>query len=485
MTQLGEGIAVTSITDPDRPHWVQVEYKYANGKPVKGSFLATDSEGMTWAGKLNDQGQACLSNLPPGSVEFELVSDDIEDELKQTRANIKAVLDAIVAEQKAEAAKHEKELAQQNALQQAGSHYWAYTKGFWNGAVGLVTFAKDVVVKTAEVAQYLNPLERLNNLLHAGYKSYYDGTLTSAQWKQSLAKNLRDEEIKDIARILGIDAKHLSSEGLQRLKELFAEAYEITAFIADDKESLDMLTQFGKDYAGAQSSIEWAEFAGGGVFEIVLTALLLMFTGGVGNVAQGASKIRHAGKLKSLGSIFRSLGKLLKRKKLRKKVRVNVDTKKPVKTELPEDKKLTPKKKPTYQHGQSDGGPGTWQKETTPQKGSEYQTQVTGAPKDTEYVVKTDRMTSGKKKFDGYDPETNTLIDAKDWEPGPKGWPPEGQDWASKNVAKIAEKDAAIAKDVGSKLEYHVPTQEKANQLKEIFKSEGIKGVKVVVTPKG
>ena len=94
-----------------------------------------------------------------------------------------------------------------------------------------------------------------------------------------------------------------------------------------------MLTQFGKDYAGAQSSIEWAEFAGGGVFEIVLAALFLMFTGGIGNVAQGASKIRHAGKLKSLGLIFKKLGKLLKRKLLRKKIRVKVDTKKPVKTE--------------------------------------------------------------------------------------------------------------------------------------------------------
>ena len=70
-----------------------------------------------------------------------------------------------------------------------------------------------------------------------------------------------------------------------------------------------MLTQFGKDYAGAQSSIEWAEFAGGGVFEIVLTALLLMFTGGIGNAVQDVSKIRHAGKLKSLGSIFRNLGR--------------------------------------------------------------------------------------------------------------------------------------------------------------------------------
>ena len=485
MTQLGEAIAVTTIIDPDRPHWVIVEYKYANGRPVKGRFVATDSEGMTWAGTLNDQGEACLSGLPPGSVEFELVSEDIDDELARTRADIKAVLDAIIAEQRAEAAQHEAELAQQSALEQAGSHYGAYVTGIWNGAVGLVTFAKDVVVKTAEIAVYLSPFERLSNALHAAYTSYYDGELTSAQWKQSFIQNMQDEEIKDIARILGIDPSHLSAEGLQNLKNIFAEAYEITAFIADDPESLDMLMQFGKDYAGAQSSIEWAEFAGGGVFEIVLTALLLMFTGGIGNVAQGVSKIRHAGKLKSLGSIFRNLGKLLKRKKLRKKVRVEVDSKKKVDTDLPEDKNLAPKKKPTYQHGQSDGGPGTWEKETTPQKGSDYQQKVTGAPKDTEYVVKTDKMASGRKKFDGYDPETDTLIDAKDWDAGPKGWPPKDQDWASKNVADIARKDAAIARDAGSNLEYHVPTQEKANQLKKIFMKEKVTGVKVVVTPKG
>lgn len=259
MTQLGEGIAVTTITDPDRPHWVQVEYKYANGKPVKGDFLATDGEGMTWAGKLNDQGQACLSNLPPGSVEFELVSEDIEDELEQTRAGIKTVLDAIIVAEKAEAAKHDKELAQQNALQQTGSHSLAAGKGLWNGAVGLVTFVKDVAVKTSEIALYLSPIERMNNVLHATYQSYYSGELNSAQWKQSFAKNLHNEEIKDIARILGIDAQHLSSEGLQRLKEVIAEAYEITAFIAGDQETLDLLTQFGKDYASAQSSIEWAD----------------------------------------------------------------------------------------------------------------------------------------------------------------------------------------------------------------------------------
>src|SRR5690606_15720534 len=263
------------------------------------------------------------------------------DELARTRADIKAVLDQIIEEQRAEAAQHEAELARQSAFGQAASHYGAYLKGIWNGAVGLVTFVKDAAVKTAEIAQYLNPLERVNNALHAAYQTYRDGAMNSAQWKESFVSNLQDEEIKDIARILGIDPSHLSPEGLQNLKNLFAEAYEITAFIADDPESLDMLTQFGKDYAGAQSSIEWAEFAGGGGFEIVLTALLLMFTGGIGNAVQGVSKIRHAGKLKSLGSIFRNLGRLLKRNKLQRKVRVEVDTKKSVQTELPEDKRVS------------------------------------------------------------------------------------------------------------------------------------------------
>ncbi len=148
--------------------------------------------------------------------------------------------------------------------------------------------------------------------------------------------------------------------------------------------------------------------------------------------------------------------------------------------ELGDMVKKTPKKKPTFKHGESDGGPGTWQKETTPQKGADYQEKVTGAPKDTEYVVKTDMMKSGKKKFDGYDPETNSLTDAKDWD----GWPPEGQQWAEDKVANIAQKDLDIANNAGANLEYHVPTQQKANQLNKIFEEKGLDDIKVVVTPK-
>jgi len=147
------------------------------------------------------------------------------------------------------------------------------------------------------------------------------------------------------------------------------------------------------------------------------------------------------------------------------------------------DGKAYEAKKPSFKDGQSDGGPGTWETRTTPEKGAAYQEQVTGAPKNTEYVVKTDKMKSGEKKFDGYDPETNTLKDAKDWDK----WPPSGnKPWekaARQSEINKARMDADIASEAGGKLEYHVPTEEKATQLREIFAEEGI-NIDVIVTTK-
>lgn len=341
MTEIGECVAVNTIADPENTHWAQVEYTYTNGKPVQGYFTAQSSDGLFWVGMLNDQGQACLTGLPPGSVEFNLLpSEEEEAELKEVRAKVKEALDAILADERAAAAAIEKELAQQSALMKGVTHYGAYAKGFWNGAVGLLTFAKDVVVKVGQAADLVNPVSKLNNLLHASYTSYKNGDMSSGKWRQTLADNYKEEEFKDLAAFLGFDVRTLDAEKLQQIKDLIVEAYEITAFIASDPESLDMLTTFAKDYAGAQSSVEWAEFAGGGVFEIVVTALLLAFTGGIGNVAQGASKIRHAGWLRALGGRFRRLFQLLKKKWLNRKVKVNVDSKKKVDVELPEGKKL-------------------------------------------------------------------------------------------------------------------------------------------------
>lgn len=153
--------------------------------------------------------------------------------------------------------------------------------------LGLLTFAKDVVVKAGELALFMSPVTRMNNLLQASYTSYRDGELTWGEWRESLTKNYQDEEFKDLADLIGIDIRNLDKD---EVLSIVTEAYEIVAYIADDAEFRDMFIQFGKDYAGAQSSIEWAEFAGGGLFEIVLTALLLAFTGGLGNVPKPPAK---------------------------------------------------------------------------------------------------------------------------------------------------------------------------------------------------
>lgn len=344
MTQVGEGTKTTSDEKTPEYHWVQVEYTYANGQPVEGQYHATDGGGMDWFGPLNDKGQVCLSGLPSGNVQVELVPADDEAELKELRKSIKQALDGIVEAEKREAADVEAGYSQYGTISGYGA---AIGQGIWDGGVGLLSFAWDTVKTAAEIANYLNPAEKLANLLNAAYKSYQDGELTEAEWRESLLENYKDEEFKDLAELLGYDVRNLTKEKIEDIKLLISEAYEITSFIIDDPETNDIFTQFAKDYADAQSGYEWAEFAGGGIFEIILAALLLVFTAGIGTVAQGASKIRHAAKLKNLGIQFRRLGKILKRKKLNKKVSVGADSKKTVKTKQPDDidLKVTPAKR--------------------------------------------------------------------------------------------------------------------------------------------
>ena len=138
--------------------------------------------------------------------------------------------------------------------------------------------------------------------------------------------------------------------------------------------------------------------------------------------------------------------------------------------------------KPSYKHGESDGGPGAWGYNHTPAKGADYQHQVTGAPRHTEYIVKTDLMPSGQKAFDGYDPKRDVLLDAKDW----NDWPPLDRDFGINKVVKDAKKSSDVAKQTGKKLEWHVPTEAKKQQLDELFKSRSDLGIDidVVVTPK-
>jgi len=330
MSQFGEGAQTGTIQDDaEEFHWLEVHYCYPDGLPVEGTYLATDSDGLQHRGSLNDLGGLCLNYLPAGPVDVELIPPEDSDTLDTLRTTIKDVLNEMLAEKQAETEQTNARLARMNPWQQQREKDKAILKGLWNGAVGLFEFAAGAV----EIAQYLSPIGRLNNLLEASYKSYQSGSLTEEKWRQSLVDNLRQEELEDLIRLLGFDPSEIDPA-------LITEAYEITAFIATDEVTLALLKNFAEDYIGAQSSLDWAEFAGGGVFEIILAALLIAFTGGAGLIAQAGSKLRHVSRLRKLGGLFRRLGKMLKRKRLNKKTKVSVDKKTKVEADRLEGPKL-------------------------------------------------------------------------------------------------------------------------------------------------
>jgi hypothetical protein len=110
--------------------------------------------------------------------------------------------------------------------------------------------------------------------------------------------------------------------------------------------------------------------------------------------------------------------------------------------------------KASYTIGQSDGGPGVWKTVFTPQSGCDYQCQVTGAPRHVEYVV-------NGMKFDGYDPATKKLIDAKDW----SGYPPDFL------IDKEIENGRAqLDKANGIPVEWRISDMARAEQMRKAFK---------------
>ena len=103
-----------------------------------------------------------------------------------------------------------------------------------------------------------------------------------------------------MAEALGFDYRKVTRENL-------AEVYDIACFIYKDAPSRQMLEEFVRTYISVQNPEELAEFSGAVAFEIVLSALLIVFTGGVGLVARAALSVRLLGLLKSLGEALRDL----------------------------------------------------------------------------------------------------------------------------------------------------------------------------------
>lgn len=149
---------------------------------------------------------------------------------------------------------------------------------------GLAVWLKDVT-------DLVNPIVRARHLFRAAQAGR-----ASDDFGASFGESLAASEWRELVEVLGFDPSKLNRKQLQRVMT----AAEL---IYADQPLRNSLEQFAKDYADAQHAIEYTHMAGAAVFELLLT-LLLLAAGGVGAVANAASKLRQLAKFSQLGELL-------------------------------------------------------------------------------------------------------------------------------------------------------------------------------------
>ena len=227
--------------------------------------------------------------------------------LQRLRRDIKLQLAQIVQQERQEAAAIEAKHQQRSTLGKAAAYGEKFGRGLGESAWSMLTWVKDVY-------DVVSIQERFTRMARAAWAAYDDDP---GQWAEKFAEQMIAREHQEMVEALGFDPMQIS-------REMLVEAYEVANLIWEDQQTQRLVVDFARDYAAAQHSLEWTQIAGGAAFEIILTAVLAAFTGGIGAVASLGSKARLLRPLSKLGNLFRDLAKLLKkarRSKRRKKSR--------------------------------------------------------------------------------------------------------------------------------------------------------------------
>ena len=285
---------------------VGMRFIWDNGEllPPNIPYLLTADQGSPIRGGLDARG-SFIQQLQANHYEAQLLADvDIDAAVASARSEMQAALDEILTAERAEAERLRKEQEGRNVVVNYFHVRFAFGKGFFLGAWGLVKSLK-------EMSDLVNPFNSAWNMLASAWKAK---ATPQEGWYANFLNNYSAAQHEELVEALGFDPASIT-------REKIAEAYETACFIYDDGPSKDILASFAVDYAKAQNIEEVAEFGGGAVFELVLAALLVIFTGGAGLAARGASSIRHAASLKRLGSALQRLSRTLKNAKIKLKGR--------------------------------------------------------------------------------------------------------------------------------------------------------------------
>ncbi|MGL6159782.1 RHS repeat-associated core domain-containing protein [Microbulbifer sp.] len=230
--------------------------------------------------------------------ENSLGDDQLAEEQSALAAQIRRGLQQIVAEERAEAARIQEMHEQRNALEKAGAYIKRYATGFGQAAWGLGVWVKDVL----EVAAVISPARQAFAAANAAVDYIYHDKPLEESGREYLADVKRE-----VVDVLGFDPSAITQEQLRQ-------AFEVAELIYDDPDLRSAITQFARDYVGAQHSLEVSEFAGGGVFEIVLTIVLAAVTGGAGAVAALAKNARLIARFERIGELMVRFARLKKQR---------------------------------------------------------------------------------------------------------------------------------------------------------------------------
>lgn len=282
---------------------VGLRFVWDNGECLGANlpYSLMPASGNALRGNLDTRG-SLTQTIPSGDYEAQLLLDtNVDADVSSARTELQGVLDEILAAERAEAARLQAIQDQRSAASNYLHRQLAMGKGFFLGAWGLLKTAK-------EYSDLVNPFTVFSNTLRSAWKAQVSN---GESWLLTFSRQFNAEQHRELVEALGFDPSSITREQL-------AEAYELACFIYEDGPSKAMLGHFAVDYAKAQNAEEIAEFSGGALFEIVLAALLIAFTGGIGLAARGAASVSYTSKLARLGNALKRLSAALKRARIRR-----------------------------------------------------------------------------------------------------------------------------------------------------------------------
>lgn len=284
------------------PYHVKLAYRWPDGTGVANLPFTLSTDQETVKGTLDAHGEAQIQGLNGRFATVRLSSDASDGDVSQQRRGIQAALEGLLKQERKEAEDLAREYEQLPWYRRGLVSIGAVSQGFSDSGMGLIRFV-------AGVSDLSSPTQAMLD----GLKSAWAASEGSSDehWFESYQANYEEARHRRWVEDLGFDPSDISREDI-------AEAYDLANLVMADPELRQSFTDFAADYAAIQHHTEISYFTGAVAFDLILTAILAVATGGVGAAGAAGTQIRHAGRLTHLGKTVKAFGEAVKKQRLRR-----------------------------------------------------------------------------------------------------------------------------------------------------------------------